>query len=185
MNPSLQKSNSDGFSLIELLVIMIMIAVVLGIAVPNFTAWVGRHKMNAAAQEVYFDLQLARASAIKNNNNVVVTFNGGNHTYSIHNDIDNDGNQDAGENVKNVGLKNQVQFGYNPGITDMDGNNVTSAIFFGGSSVVIFNARGESDRSGSLYLINPEDLGKRDDQMRAISIIQATGAVDLYSYPWS
>ena len=47
---------------------------------------------------------------------------------NIHSDKNNNGAEDAGENIKSKRLKNNVKFGFNPGILDFEGNLVTSAI---------------------------------------------------------
>lgn len=58
------------------------------------------YQINAEAQKVYFDLMLARSKAIGNNNDVIVTFDVSNHTYTIHDDTNSDGSADSGEEVK-------------------------------------------------------------------------------------
>ncbi len=67
---------------------------------------------------------LARTTAIKSNNNVRVTFNLVANTYTIHEDNNSGGVAGAGENLKNAVLENNVQFAYNAGITDTDGNTI-------------------------------------------------------------
>jgi len=139
------------------------------------------------------DLMLARITAIKSNNDVIVTFNAGNNQYSIHDDSNSDGAENGGETVKNVTLIPQVQFGFFGGsVVDTEGNSVSSPVYLaGGGSVLTFNSRGEASDSGSVYLIPGSDVSQSNDRLRAISVVQATGSVDYWKYsqgqspPWS
>jgi len=186
-------TNSKGYSLTELLATIAVLGIVLAIAVPDYSKWVLKRQINKESQKLYMDLMLARISAIKNNNDVIVTFIAGNNQYRIHDDTDSDGVQDAGETVKNVALIPQVQFGISGGsVTDPDGNNVTTAVYLaGGGNVVTFNSKGQASDSGSVYLIPGSDVGQSNDRLRAVSVVQATGSVDYWVYsqgnnpPWS
>ena len=181
----------EGFTLIEILMTMIIMGILMSVAVPNFSKWKEKHEINGQAQKVYFDLMLARTSAVKNNNLVRVTFNTTSHTYTIHDDTNDDGTQDSGEGVKSVALENDINFAYNTGITDIDGNTISAPVSFGGSQVVTFDSRGQASASGSVFLLHTSDIGSTDDRARSISVLQATGAVDYWTYdgdvtpPWN
>jgi len=181
----------EGFTLIEILMTMIIMGILMSVAVPNFSKWKEKHEINGQAQKVYFDLMLARTSAVKNNNLVRVTFNTTSHTYTIHDDTNDDGTQDSGEAVKSVALENDINFAYNTGITDIDGNTISAPVSFGGSQVVTFDSRGQASASGSVFLLHTSDIGSTDDRARSISVLQATGAVDYWTYdgdvtpPWN
>lgn len=177
-----------GFTLIEMVVTMAIVGIVTAIAIPNFSKWKEKHQINGQAQKVYFDLMLARTTAVKSNNDVRVTFDTTAHTYKIHEDSNSDGSEDADENVKNAILENNVQFAYNTGITDTDGNNVTAPVTFG--ATLVFDSKGQASSSGSVLLLHTNDIGITDDRARLISVLQATGSVDYWQYsatetpPW-
>ena len=145
------------------------------------------------AREVYFDLMLARTTAVTNNNNVIVSFStSGNHSYTIHDDTNEDGTQDAGETVKTISLKDNIRFGFNTGVSDVDGNTLGSGIVMGADAQITFDSRGMAGESGSVYLIPVQDIGDKSERMRAVSVLQATGQVELFTYtygatpgPWS
>jgi len=185
--------NSNGFSLTELLTTIAVLGVVLAIAVPDYSKWVLKRQINAESQKLYMDLMLARMSAIKNNNDVIVTFNAGNNQYQIHDDSDSNGVEDGGETVIVRTLIPQVQFGFFGGsVTDMEGNSVSNSVYLvGGGSVLTFNSKGQASDGGSFYLIPKSDLGESNDRLRAVSVIEATGNVDHWEYslgqspPWS
>mgnify|MGYP001184297097 CR=1 FL=1 len=181
-----------GFTLIELLVVIAVAAILMAIAIPNFSKWKEKHEINGQAQKVYFDMMLARSTSIKNNNNVSVAFDVAKNIYKVHDDTDNDGIEDPGEKIKSVNLENNVEFGYKPGLLDVEGNPVTAAIFLGDGSAVTFNSRGQASESGSIFLIHKNDIGSSNDRLRSINILQATGAVEYLEYdreaepgPWS
>ena len=171
--------------------VLAVVGIIMAIGAPNFSKWKEKHQINGQAQKVYFDLMLARTNAVKNNNLVRVTFNTTSHTYTIHDDTDDDGTQDSGEAVKSVALENDINFAYNTGITDIDGNAVSAAVSFGGSQTVIFDSRGQSSASGSVFLLHSSDIDSTNDRARSISVLQATGAVDYWTYdgdvtpPWN
>ena len=182
--------SQEGFSLIETMMVLAVLGVIMAIGAPSFSKWKEKHEINGQTQKVYFDLVLARTTAVRNNNNVIVTFNTTDNTYTIHDDTDSDGTQDSGESIKNGILENEVSFAYNSGISDIDGNTVSSAVSFGGSQTVTFDSRGQSSASGSVFLLHPSDIGNTNDRARSISVLQATGAVDYWVYdesvspPW-
>lgn len=186
-------NNQKGMTLNELLITMVIMGIVLSIAIPGFSTWLPKHRVNAMAREVYFDLMLARTMAVTNNNNVIVSFStSGDHSYTIHDDTDEDDAQDGGETVKTISLKDNIEFGFNTGVSDVDGNALGSGVVMGADNKIIFNSRGMAGESGSVYLIPKQDIGETSGRMRAVSVLQATGQVELFKYdqggspgPWS
>lgn len=60
------KKNS-GFTLMELMTVIAIIAVIMAIAVPNLIAWRANHQLNGSAREVQALINAARIDAMKNN----------------------------------------------------------------------------------------------------------------------
>ncbi|MBC8287063.1 MAG: GspH/FimT family pseudopilin [Nitrospinae bacterium] len=175
----------EGFTLIETVMVLAVLGVIMATAAPNFSKWKEKHQINGQAQKIYFDLMLARTTAVRNNNIVRVTFNTTNNTYTIHDDTDSDGTKGAGEAVKSGALENDINFAFNSGISDIDGNAVSAAVSFGGSQTVTFDSRGQSSASGSVFLLHTTDIDNTNDRARHISVLQATGAVDYWTYDGS
>jgi type IV fimbrial biogenesis protein FimT len=59
------KAKQTGFTLIELMFTVVVLAVLLGIGVPNFRDFVRNSRMTAAANDLLADLNLARSEAVK------------------------------------------------------------------------------------------------------------------------
>jgi len=181
-----------GFTLLELLIVISFVAIIMAIGIPNFSKWKEKYEINGQAQKVYFDMMLARSTSVKNNNNVSVTFNIDKNFYKVHDDTNSDGIEDHGESIKSVNLENNVEFGYVPGLRDIDGNMVTSPVFLESGNTVTFNRRGQASKGGSIFLIHKNDIGVSNDRLRSINILKATGAVDYLKYdikatptPWA
>lgn len=89
-----------GFTLVELMIVIAVIAIISAIAAPNFTTYMAQRRLNGAARMVMSDLMAARQKAVSMNQNVKVSFVS-NHSYEIWNDANNNGTvaDNEGEDV--------------------------------------------------------------------------------------
>lgn len=67
---ALPKSKPLGFSLIELMIGITILAILLGVAMPSFQAWLRNTQIRNAAESVTNGLQRARAEAVLRNTNI-------------------------------------------------------------------------------------------------------------------
>lgn len=80
------KARQLGFTLIELMVTVAIIAILAAMAYPSFTDMIARNRLKGAAEGLFGDLQFAKSEAIKSNETVTVTFlniGAANWSYSI------------------------------------------------------------------------------------------------------
>ncbi len=89
MNES-QKRQPRGFTLIELMVVVGMISVMTALAMGMTTDWRRRNVFNTVAREIYNCLNIARATAIKKNRNIMVAFRDTPNFAVVFEDVDND-----------------------------------------------------------------------------------------------
>lgn len=182
-----------GLTLIEMLTVMAIILILGSTAISNFSAWLYRYQADSVANKLYFDLMAAKQLAIRSNSTVIVTFDSGTASYSVHNDLDRDDSVDAGETVKNVPLENDVNYGIVSGTLGVWGSAVSNGISLNGATQVKFFSWGQADRSGALYLTPNSDVATGEkSRQRAIKIIQATGNIEAMRFdnggspgPWS
>lgn len=66
-----------GFTLVEMMAVIVITAILLAIAMPSFVQLFERQRVKNAAEQLYGDLQYARSEAIQQNRNVTVTFGAG------------------------------------------------------------------------------------------------------------
>ena len=99
-----------GFSLIEIVVVMVIVAIMAVFAAPSLVNFRPNMRLKGAARDLHTNLQLMKVGAIKNNRTMFITFSpvacaaypstavpspGG--TYTIDSDLDNNGTLDAAE----------------------------------------------------------------------------------------
>lgn len=68
---------NSGFTLVELMVTVAVLAILLTIGIPSFQGTLDKRRLTGAAEQLYADLQYARTEAIKRNARVFVSFTTG------------------------------------------------------------------------------------------------------------
>ena len=72
-----------GFTLIELMVTMVILAILLGLAIPGFSRWLPNYRLRGATRELYSNLQFAKSGAIKERAEWAVRFVSGTNSYEV------------------------------------------------------------------------------------------------------
>ncbi len=86
-----------GFTLIELMITILVLAILLGVAVPSMLGMIERNSVVAESNELIAALLLTRSEAIKRETNTLLISTASGWNSFV--DDDNDGVQDAGEDV--------------------------------------------------------------------------------------
>jgi type IV fimbrial biogenesis protein FimT len=93
----------SGFTLIEVLMTIVVLAILAAVAVPGFSVWLPNYRLKAAARDMVSNFQLAKLTAVKRNTNCAITFNQAigarTYDYVVYVDSDKDLEYDAGEEV--------------------------------------------------------------------------------------
>jgi prepilin-type N-terminal cleavage/methylation domain-containing protein len=121
----------SGFTLIELTIVIVLLAILAGVGVPSFLSWLPKYRLKRAARDLYSNLQLAKMTAIKANKDCRVNYYKNPDRYTI--DLLN----------KTIKLSE-----YKSGITFCGPNDQTFAV-----PGITFNSRGTGN-SGYAYLTN-------------------------------
>jgi type IV fimbrial biogenesis protein FimT len=93
---NIRAEKQTGFSVIEITVVMAIISVLVGIAIPVYISMKPSFQLSGAVSQLSGDLMWARMQAISQNNEFKIFFLD-NHRYQILDDDNDDGDIDSGE----------------------------------------------------------------------------------------
>ncbi len=133
-----------GFTLIELLIVVSIIGITLGIAVPSFRSLIASNRLTTSANNLLSALQLAKNEAMKSNRLVIVSKNG---SWASGWIVFSDNNQDGAQAVD----------GTEPTISTFDGLSTGFTVnpTNGYANVVTYRPDGHSTTNGSFYFCSP------------------------------
>ena len=201
-SPNFFLSNRQGFTLIEIMVTLVVIAIAAALATPSLMLMAPNMALKTAARDLYSKLHEAKMLAIKENNPVRVRFNGsyyyidldefgdpgyGNYTPSAvdnFTDENGDGLYNTGELYNDVNgdgeysgeiAINFADYGYGINLGTGKATANWSGVAFKQAVVLTFNSRGSSN-AGSIYLEN-----RNKDVSYAVTV-RSTGSIKTFKY---
>lgn len=142
----LRLNTRQGFTLVEVLVVMAIIVILCTVAVPGMSNLMRSYRLKGAANDLASTLQLARMTALARNAYCVASFDVSGQTVTLFIDngtgggTSNDKTQNGGEpTIKTLNIQNEYS------------NDISlGAPSFG--SAVSFDSRGRPDTSGTILL---------------------------------
>lgn len=159
-----------GFTMLELMIVIVVIAILTAIAVPNIISWLPNYRAKAAARDLFSNMQKARMQAVKENGNIVIRFDAGINPGFYYFDTNNDAAFTAGENrIDFSTYKSGVDYGTGNAAFDWNGDACLQA------NSITFNSRGTSN-SRTVYIQN-----QNNDICYAITGI-SSGSIKLRKY---
>ena len=151
----------SGFTKIELLVSISILAFLTGLATPGFMNWLPSYRLKGAVRDLYSNLQLAKSGAIRHRGEWAIKFNTDGNSYQVVSGGADRTYSTTGDNVvqKTVSLPDYgsgLSFGRGNATRKVGENKpIGDCVSFPGDSVV-FNSRGltTGTQGGYAYLQN-------------------------------
>ncbi len=168
-----QESRSPGFTLIQLIVVMVLLAIIAAIVVINVTA-TGDVKVKAAARVILSDLQYAQSEANRRQEAITVTFYPAEERYTLSDSI--------GQVLVNPATNGNYEVNLPQDIGDSELDLLT-VDFGGGVEAVTFTSLGEPVQGGSTDPIssNSTIVVRHGDYTYTVKIVPVTGKVSVVS----
>ena len=134
---------SQGFTFLEVLVVMMIMGILFAIAIPSFLTWVPKANLKAAVRDLKSNIALCKMMAITQNRDCVIEFQGD--RYKI------------GEEEFPFSVESGVTFGRPDGVDAIgsEGDPETGVTFPGNKAT--FKSTGRLTQWGTVYLQNNKE----------------------------
>jgi len=157
--------NKYGFTISELMVVIAIVGIISAVAIPSLLNWRGEARLNDAVSMVRTDLEMAKITAIQENNFVVVAFSAGSYLIFVDNGAGGAGaanwSYESGEKrLRNRRLPAGIR-------VDLSNTN------FEGGPTTRFNGRGRLDKKGVVTLTSS------NGSKRELSLNNRFGRIDI------
>ena len=167
--------NSQGYSIGELLWVIVILGIIAALALPRLD-WI-RYRINAEARNVTLQLAYAQRLAVSLQHNVLVTVDHANRRLTVDEDANNDGLYGSNERRRVIQLQDGVNFESN-GVASLPSPSPSNEL-----TRITYRRDGSADQTGVVYLntLRGGALGNNNDA-RALEIVRSTGRAFWYRY---
>ena len=177
--PRTGREREAGFSMVEIIIVLVMMAVVAGLAIPKLN--LSQFRADAAAQQVRSVFQTAQRTSLTRQYDVIVSVDTAQFGLRIAEDVNNDGTIQLSEWKfwRPTGEGNQ----FAPPPKGLNAPSVSSSVIgaqlkiVDGMKSVIFHRDGSTSTDAEIY-VQSEYKGRTD--YRAISVTRSTGRTELF-----
>ena len=146
-------TNNSGFTLIEMFIFICIVGIVAAIGIPAFSAWIPDYRLRCKVKELYADMHLAKAKALRENDKYKIVFSPDTDTsYRL---IKPDGVVDKSVSFSSSDSDSKIDFGCGAATknaTKSGGTLPDDGVSYAGNTLT-FNPRGTGS-SGFVYLHN-------------------------------
>ena len=162
--PARLVKEASGFTLVELVVTFVIIAILAGAAIPALSVWMPNYRLRRAAMDIFSNLQWAKMQAIRTNRQHAVFFNtAGDGSYEVV-DCGADGTYTgSGDDVtiRRVSLldyddSGNIRYGHATATTPVGTTFGDEVTYPSPDNVATFNSRGFGN-NGYVYLENDKN----------------------------
>jgi prepilin-type N-terminal cleavage/methylation domain-containing protein len=186
--PMEQRLTGAGFTIVEILIVLVIIGLTAAIALPNVDY--AKYRVNSAMRGVGMTLMGTQRFAVSGQHDEIVMFDTVSNALRVLDDTNNNHAPDTGERFRGVSLGESIVFGRGPAPADtaVGGATVTFTKVVNGMPAVTFHRNGAASEYGGFYMTSIRALrsgSKYATDARLLIIERATGRVTWYRYDGS
>ena len=169
----MRKRTQSGFSMIELMTVVVIILILSAIALPNFLIGLRNNQLNAASSELSMLIQRARYEAVRRNDTVAVREVVGSDPQQVYVDVNNDIAPQVTEPTIVLRANFQLNVAGAPGFGSMSYTGAAPAPL---PNIAAFDGRGGMDFTTQglnilpkVLIITVGDASRPQDGFRAVA----------------
>jgi prepilin-type N-terminal cleavage/methylation domain-containing protein len=183
---TLRRRHAQGFSLIELLLVIVMIGVLAALVMPKIL--VDNAQVDTATRTFGMSLMVAQREAVARQHNVLLVFDTSAHTITTVWDANNNAKVDAGEKTRPFLIPERVVLGRPASVSALGtaSAGVPVTLKSGDRPMLVLQRNGSIDRGVTLYLSTIASMaGSPRAEARAVVLARATARPDWYAWTGS